>query len=287
MATDRRGTVLVLGNCQAPAISLFLNKSPTVAERFRFVDVLNHAAPGHETLGVPPEAADADLLWMQYDERKTVPIREEVRKTIPERCRIVVFPPLLMMGFWPFAWADPRNAPEPGFPWGRYPWGDRIGLEISKLGLPAEKVFDAYMERSMEKMPDVCELVNRDRTMAERRDAQSDVPMNDYLSKHLLTSHLFWTWGHTSNAPLLELARRLFSASESVLGPLTPEIVREMRTAAVDFHGIGDEELPIHPEVRRRLGLRFCDAGTRYRWFGNRWNFREYITRYITFDRSW
>ncbi|MDB5092011.1 MAG: hypothetical protein JWO85_112 [Candidatus Eremiobacteraeota bacterium] len=282
-----RKKVLIYGNCQAPLLSLLLNRSPSIAARFEFVTVMNHAAPGGEAEPVPPEADDAVLVWEQYDERNVVPVREELRRRIPAACPVLVYPPLNAMGLWPFAWAESRNAPEPGYPWGRYPWGDRIGLEIAKLDLPADEVFDAYMKRSLEKMPDVVELVHRDRVLGERRDAASDVTIDDYISEHLLTEHMFWTWGHTSSALGLELTRRLFLKSEEVLGPLTPQIEREMAAAAEQYPGIGFEQLPIHPEVVRRLGIAFCDDETRYRWFDQEWTFREYITRYVTFDRSW
>ena len=191
------------------------------------------------------------------------------------------------MAFWPFAWAPAGNSPEPGFPWGRYPWGDRIGLEVAKLNLPADEGFEKYMQLSMEKMPDVLELSRRDRVLAERRDAACDVQIHDFILENLLTQHIFWTWGHTSSTLILELVRRLFAKSQHVLGPLTPQIERELQAAAERHPGIGSEQLPIHPEVVRKLGLLFCTPETRYNWFGQHWTFREYMTRYIALDKSW
>ena len=283
----KRKIVIIYGNCQANFIAFLLGQSPTLAERFEFSVVINPPPPGPEGLVVPPQAGDAALFWEQYDERAAVAVRDELRSKIPPNCPVVVFPPLAGMAFWPFAWAPPANSPEPGFPWGRYPWGDRIGLEVAKLNLPADEVFEKYMQLSMKKMPDLRELARRDRVLAERRDSACDVQIYDFIQKRYLTQHLFWTWGHTSSNLMLELVWRLFEKSQHVLGEMTPQIERELQAAAERHPAIGVEQLPIHPEVVRRLKLRFCAPETRYNWFGQQWTFQEYMTRYITLDKSW
>jgi hypothetical protein len=282
-----RKIVVVYGNCQATFIVFLLNQSPSFLERFELVMVNIHTPPGAQVPELPEGVENAALYWEQYDERAAIPIREETRKQIPEGCPTLVYPPLAGMAFWPFAWADSRSAPEPQYPWGRYPWGDRIGLEIARLNLPESEIFDRYMELSMQKMPDIVELARRDHFLAAKRDAACDVQIQDFLLPNYLTDYLFWTWGHTSSVLMFELIRRLFEKSEHVLGPITPEIESELQAAVTRYPAIGAEQLPIHPEVIRRLGLTFCTPDTRYRWFDQEWTFEEYITRYITLDTSW
>jgi hypothetical protein len=282
----KRETVIVYGNCQAPYVGLMLNESP-LAERFDFVTVLNHAPPAQGTDPLPASVGEAVLLLEQYDERATVPVREQVRAAIPPACPVVTYPPLNLMGLWPFAAVDSRNQPEPDRPWGRYPWGDRIGLAVAKLGLPATEVFAKYMELSMAQMPDVANLLERDRALLERRDAASDVHMADYVLENVRTQHLFWTWGHTSGALNLELTRRIIDRGRDVFGPLTGTVEASLRSSAERYPGIGEEQLPVHPEVARRLDLSFCPPDTRYRWAGQSWTFEEYMTRYILLDTSW
>jgi tetratricopeptide (TPR) repeat protein len=282
-----RAVVAVYGSCQANYLAKLANHTPALAQRFQFVPVLNHAAPGEKVPPVPRDVEDAALVWEQYDERSNLLAREELRARVPTGTRVVTFPPTIVFGLWPFAFPDPRNQPEPGFAFGRYPWGDRIGLEIAKMNLPASDVYDRYMELSRQKMPDVATLIARDRAVAEKRDQCCDVKMADYVFENLRARHLFWTWGHVSNALALELLRRLWRQSEDVVGELTAEAEFELERVGELIPGNGAEQLPIHPDVVRALDLSFGGPDAQYDWFGQRWTFQEYITRYIMLDKAW
>jgi tetratricopeptide (TPR) repeat protein len=282
-----RKVVVVYGNCQAAFVAQILNHVPSFAERFQFIHVSNETLSGKEAATLPSAVDDAAILWEQHDEREDLAIRAEVRRRVPARCPVVTYPSMNVLSLWPFAWSDSRNEPEPGFPWGRYPWGDRIGQEVANTNGSAGDAFNKYMKLSMLKMPDVETLIARDRDLAERRDGACDVKMADFVFAHFKDEHLFWTWGHVSSLVTGELVRRLCERSKTRLGPLTPDFEFELNRVCELFPGIGEEQLPIHPEVARRLQLKFCRPDTKYSWFNKRWTFKEYMTRYISFDKSW
>ncbi len=279
---------MIFGNCQASHIAHVLNHVPSLADRFEFMLVMDHAPPGESAPEISQEAAaETPLVWEQYDERDRVPGREELRAAISSSARTIKYPPLGIMGLWPFAWAEPRSVSEPDFPWGRYPWGDRIAQQVVKEGVSREHAFERYMDLSSKAMPDVEALIARDRFLAELRDAKCDVKISEFIFDRVRTDHMFWTWGHTAGSLNLELMSRLLDASRDVLGELPTGFESDLQQASARFPAIGEEQVPVHPEVIERLDLTFCNRDTRWKWFSQRWTFEEYITHYIEYDRNW
>ncbi len=278
--------VVVYGGCQAEHIAKILNRTPGVNESFRFLAVLNHAPLGEKIADFPADVERATLYWEQYDERAEVPIRERLRAALPASCKRVTFAPTIFMGFWPFAWADSRNVPESGFPFGRYPWGDRIGVQIAKRNLPTDQILDEYLRISTVEMPNVWNLLSRDLDLQERRDAASDVKIGDFVKQNLLSKYQFWTWGHPSALVLGEITHRLIQQSADELES-GARFSFSVENSEQDLAGTGNEQLPLHPKVISDLGLQFRDAQSTYNWMGQSWTFEEYIVRYITFDTNW
>jgi hypothetical protein len=84
-----------------------------------------------------------------------------------------------------------------------------------------------------------------------------------------------------------EVAKRLHAASAEVLGPITDATRAEFTEAITLRPGTGNEQLPIHPDVIRRLDISFRTPESRYAWMGNEWTFEEYMMRYISYDTNW
>ncbi len=236
---------------------------------------------------VPDAARRAVLVWEQYDQRPSVPLREELLSIIPQNCLVVKFPAVAMNAFWPLRVKDPRNVPEPGFPWGRFPLGDRIALRIAKLGLSPSDSYSRYVEESYAVMPDVRHLLELERSVFATRDAACDIIMGDVVFARLRDTYQFWTHGHLAISLMSTLLLRLLERSASVLGATDAVTRAELATVFTRYPGQGAMQLPIHPAVIDQLGLTFVDQQSRYRWFGNAWTFEEYMTRNILFERSW
>lgn len=278
---------MIYGNCQAEFLGLLLSHVPSLTSRFSFVVVPYNVEPGAPLPAIAPEIDRAVLLWEQYNERAGVTLRDRMRERLPGDCRVMRYPALVMTSFWPFIQKDRRSQPEPGYPWGRYPLGDRVAAEVADLGLPPGRAFERYMELSVEKMPDVRQLLARDRTVLAQRDDACEVTIGDYVTENLQSTYQFWARAHLATPVISELLVRLLERSRNVLGDLSEVTRRELRAAGALYPGQGEFQLPIHPLVIERLGLRFADANTKYLWFGNWWTFEEQMTRYIAFDREW
>ena len=284
MASDRR-VVVIYGDCQSQVLHQLASAVPCLSERFVFALVTNHADPGEALPPVPAEVAQAAMLWEQYNEFSDPAMRDAVRAAVPDSCAVTRFPAMLMNAFWPFRTRDKRNVAEPGYPWGRYPLGDKIAEEVGGLGLSPPAGFAEYMKRSLEQMPDLESIVKFERRVTAERDRACDVGMTEFIFDHLRTLYQFWSHGNVSTAVYVELFRRLFEHGRDTLGEAPAALPAELEEFGAAHPT--QFQIPIHPAVIERLGLRFVDAQTAYRYFGQNWTFEEYMTNYIALDRTW
>jgi len=287
MSPSTRPALIIYGNCQAEFIGLLLSRAPSLTAHVDVAVASNNVQTRDALEAIAPYADRAVLFWEQHDQRPEVETREAVRSRLPSACTTLRYPAVGLNAFWPFFIKDKRNVPEPGFPFGRYPSGDRVAAEIAQLDLPPEQAYLRYMELSAEKLPDLDVLVARDASVQARRDAACDVAMSDAVFPILRSTYQFWTHGHLAASVYAHLVPRLLQQSSDVIGKPSPQTYAELEAAYEAFPGQGEFQSPIHPLVIERLGLQFADEGTKYRWFGNSWTFEEYVKRYLAFDRSW
>ncbi|HEY0798500.1 MAG TPA: WcbI family polysaccharide biosynthesis putative acetyltransferase [Candidatus Baltobacteraceae bacterium] len=287
MTNDDRDVVMIYGNCQAQFLGTLVNAIPSLAGRFVFYVVSDTLEPDEQAQRIPPEAKRAVLVWEQYDQRPELAQRDALLECVPADCAVVRYPPIAMNAFWPLRVKDPRNRPEPGYPWGRFPQGDRVAVEMASLGLRGARAFERYMKLSSAAMPDIERMLAVDRMSYARRDAACDVTMGDFVFANLTHAYQFWTHGHLSAFVMSELVGRLFESSGSVLGDPSESTRGELEAALARFPGQGPLQLPLHPLVIETFDLTFVDTSTRYRWFDNAWTFEEYMTRYLSFDCDW
>lgn len=282
-----RPSLVIYGNCQAEFLGLLLSQTPQIAARFDVVVASNNLEPAAALSAIAPHAERTVLYWEQVDTRPEDAVRDPVRRALRDDRMTVRYPTVAMLAFWPFFAKDPRNRPEPGYPFGRYPAGDRIAMEVAEMGIGPDEAFDRYMEISRKKMIDVPNSVLRDLDLQARRDSASDVAMCDFVSEHLRSTYQFWARAHLATCVLRELLVRLLEKSSAVIGADQSELRRELEAVCERFPGQGEFQHPIHPLVIEQLGLRFVHEDTKYRWFSNTWTFEEHMKRYIAFDRSW
>lgn len=286
-AGHTRSVIAVYGNCQAEFVCTFLDHVPHLALRYQFVPVPNFSLPGTPIAEIGERAGAAVLLWEQFDRQPEGTVRDRLRTLLDGKAARLTFPALFMSALWPFLWPDERIVLSAEFPWGRYPYGDRIGLEVAAEGLSGQSAVREYHRRVRSQMPNVERLRDREFAYAQQADDACDVHMHDFVRARFCESHLFRAWGHVSGVAIGELVRRLCLASSRYVEFDAAIVETQIERAQSIFPRQGTEDLPIHPEVIRHLGLRFADEATRYNWFGNQWTFDEYIERYITLDESW
>jgi hypothetical protein len=76
---------------------------------------------------------------------------------------------------------------------------------------------------------------------------------------------------------------RLLRAAQEPLGLAQDPEERAIRLFS-SFEPFGHQQQPVHPEVARRLGLKWCTPERTYRYFdGSNLTFEEFMLRYINF----
>lgn len=285
--TEQARTVLVYGNCQAPAVAMWLATLDDLDGDFRFVCAPNHAAPGAAMLGVPDALlGDVALFIQQHEERANLPVLQSLRERLPAGVPVVTFPSLFLPCLWPFECVEPRALPEPGHPWGRFPLGDMVGLELAQAGLRGPMAVAAYMDLSARKLPDMRVRWQRDLARLRGYDAHCDVQLGDYVEHTFQREHLFWTNGHVSGAGMQTLVSRIAEAVRPHLGG-TAQRAQACLSPLREHGGLGERQLPIHPLVAEALELAFWQPDMTYRWATEHWTFYEYVQRYIEYDTCW
>nr|QOL00435.1 hypothetical protein [uncultured organism] len=154
------------------------------------------------------------------------------------------------------------------------------------MNLPVDEAFECYGRLSAAKMPNLARVLERDLRVIEREDAASDIAIEPFIRKTFAAKPLFSAWTQPSNALTAEIFERIWTATD--LPDLdTVTVIEQLRTMLPEIPELVSTCVPVNPQVARALQLSFATAETRYRWFGHRWTFEEYIRRYLTNDRSW
>jgi hypothetical protein len=280
--------VILYGNCQVPWIARLLSAVDGSHGQRGYLSVLNHGPAGQALqLPSPRDLARCKLYLEQYDSEIFVRQREEVRDGIPKGCPTVLFPSYVARFLWPFRVAEPSPLCDPLYVFGRYSEGDRVALKVRTSGMRGEAAVDAYIARSSESMPNLDRRFDVDMNFMETRDRICDVAVCDYVRDNFRSQHLFWNFGHISAQGIAELAARVWRAAASDVGGDPATATAKIREAAEVLGGMGPIQQPIHPRVAEHFGLQFHSHDMRYRWFDQRWTFREYMARYIGLDANW
>src|SRR5205823_5666088 len=135
-------SIIVHGNCQAEIVWMTLDEAPTWRRKPLLLYSRSYLHPvGDDTKMSAAALAGCQVLFQQ----KGVD-QEFQHLDLNPGARVVTFHSVNFLSLWPFTCADPRNKPElPAFPYGRYPDGDRLILDLlRKNGAEPEAVLEAY-----------------------------------------------------------------------------------------------------------------------------------------------
>jgi hypothetical protein len=133
-------TILIYGNCQAGVYADILNKVLRTSHTVRYVMSFDHPTE-QQPYPSSEDLAACRVVLEQIDSGH--PMREAVGQDLARVARIVKFPPLDFNLLWPFNFNDPRNVSEPpDYPFGRFPYGDRIVVELLREGLSGSALWE-------------------------------------------------------------------------------------------------------------------------------------------------
>lgn len=273
-------SIIVSGLLQADQIAgvvsgLFGAAEGAVAYHVRPLGSLDEAVAQ-----LPPGALEsASILWEEADAGDAA-IRAAFRRQLSGTCEIKTFASPRMTALWPFLQHDPRNVREPFYGSGRYPYGDTIGMRLAGRNLPDDVLFDAYMEMSQREMPDLDVLLAKDTAHWREADTGRDVALADFIESNFRRRSIFTTPSVTSGTVTCHLAWQLMI--QSPLGHRLRQAEWREKFQRLTTGYVGTrEELPIHPIVARHFQLEYWTEDMTYRWFDNRWSFKDYILNYI------
>lgn len=275
---DRPGAkrrMLVYGNCQAGWLAQMLQRHADVAAQYEIVYLSDYAViPTDHPIHDPGFLATrTDAVWQTASGCQP----PAFLAGLPADCRQIRFPTLWLKLLWPTYAVDPRNQPEPEFPWGRYPYGDRLVMKLLREGVALDDLPKRYIETDLNK------IVNLDRftemTLAELRfnDAQSDVAITPFIESSFRQRRLFGTVNH----PTFLILQRIYSGVVDTLLRRTGAVADEEPADADDV--LGEEETPLHPQIIRHFGLTWAAPGMRWRYRSAFLTLEEYLQAYGAF----
>lgn len=292
--------VIIYGNCQIPFLATLLAAAHSDKG---FLCVLNHAPPGEEAEKPSIEQLQRCRLYLeQYDsqpdlpnpeklpetKRYGIPLRRYLRENRPKSCPQFIFPSFLLTCMWPFArTGDTRNKPEPGYVWGRYPYGNSVAMRVAARGLKRQEALEAYKRLSKQRMPDFRKVLKKAKIKLETRDAHCNIKIADYVWENFRERHIFLSWGHVRKEAIGVLAERIHDMIQPLLGGEAESTRQQLLAAIEQIPDMDTLEEPIDPAVAAGLGLKFCPPDKRFRWYEQYWTFEEYMTRYLDYDTNW
>lgn len=280
-AIGERAMVLVLGNHQARVFAFVLSQIPAISARFavRHVGLSRSAAPAE--LPDETELAKCRLVLCQVSGEAALP--EPIARGLPAGTRVIRFPLLDLHLLWPLYSLDPRNVASAEHPQGRYPFGDRAVVELLREGLAGGALWDAYMPRSLRLLPDLERLSALESRRLAARDEQADIRASELVMMNHARVRLFWSINHPTGWLLGRVLAELLEAARDTLG-LRAGISAAAMQAFDGFEPFGQMHQPIHPEIGRRLKLRWWSEDLAYRQAdGTMLGFEAAMRRYIDF----
>ncbi|MBI5381347.1 MAG: tetratricopeptide repeat protein [Opitutae bacterium] len=267
--------VLLYANCQGVWLADKLRKLESIAPQFDIIYLANFGeTPANHPIRRPDFLASCDCLIWQTAAGCQPP---ELVRAVPAQCRQIRFPTLCLKHLWPLHMNDPRNKPEPGFPYGPYPYGDRLVLRLLDEGVAPADIPKRYIET------DLNSIVNLDRfaemSLAELRfnDQQSDIAITPFIERTMRWRKLFGTVNHPTLLPLYFLLRSLIDvllerpASDAALEPPDGSVV------------FGGTEVPLHPQIISHFRLAWAAPDLRWRHNSAFFTLEEYLQAYAAF----
>jgi hypothetical protein len=270
--------IILYGNCQANLLSSCLGVIPGVAERYQIERYLDFVYPGTDGLENPPEEIldRCELLILQMGLTRRDP--EYVARLASRGTKIIRFPTTSCPPLWPQEGPDRRNHFEPNYPFGRYPYGDRVLLDLMEEGKNEEQIVDEYLEKDVAWLFSLPRVMDFWRHMLTALDNRSDIRVKTFIENKFRSRRLFYTTNHPSIELVYFLLRGIVRRA---WGDGVPDSHIEFAAGMP----MNQYMTPVHPSVARALDLQWSGDDTLHRHWDNGWfTHREFATRYVRWE---
>ncbi len=274
-------SIIVHGNCQAEIIWVMLDQVPTWREKPQLLYSRSYPHPTQGLTILPEESLKGcQVLFQQKGVDEEFPYRAGLNPA----AQVATFHSLNFLSLWPFTCVDPRNKSElPLFPFGRYPEGDRLILELldSRDSSPSA-VLEAY--RQADVIPVALErLFELESERLRAMDSECDVKLGQYILDRFHAERLFWSHNHPTSLLLKKLALDLLDRVD-LSHFMDVEATRRWVTDRLDnYEDLSEQQIPIHPKIAEHFGLKWYTPDYRYHYMKGHYTFDEYTLRYIEF----
>lgn len=268
-------TLIIYANCQGIWLEDHLQRIPWMAEKYNILYIPSWDDPAvrDRVLGTEVFTECGLLLHQVASFIPEVPFEEMLSDT----CRRIKIPILWMNLFWPLYAIDPRNQPQSDYPFGLYPYGDRLVIELLNKGLSPQEVYQSYMETDLKKMVDLDRWYEICMDSLHAIDENADIQLFSYIEQYFRERRLFVTINHSTDYLLERILSQVIEAELDAS-------VADKNLPASTGAGMGPLEVPIHPTLIDYYGLKWASKDMLYSYAGQNLTFNQYLRQYIAFE---
>lgn len=254
--------LIVYGNCQAGMLAQSIKFVPGIRERYRVHYVCSFDHPMEKTTPPPADVLEkCAIYWRQYDEQGF----NAPDDLIPPNAQRVVFPPLDFGPLWPFQCYDPVFKPEPPeYPFGRFPYGDRMLKELSEETPPEKDIYQAYNDRIDNLSLDTSRHLDIEFERLRRRDVASDIKLAPFVISTFKVERLFWCYNHPTKRLFGELFDRMIRQTWADASVRHSDLYRIGRFIYREWDPFKINQVPICDYVGKELGLVWWSPEMKY-----------------------
>ncbi len=270
---------IISANCQGAYIEVLLKQHPKFSQDFEvfyFVNYLKQTVP-EELL------KKADLLIYQplgshWGNLSADYLEQHIK---PSALKIKI-PYLTFSLYFPFHTYDYRNIRTKTHPYGFYPYGDKLCLELKRKGATIEEVLEKIFSFSY-----IRQNLNPEKVILDYKEFMSDIESRrdqkllDFILDNFRDLKLFITYNHPA-PPLM-----IYQVND-ILEKLGYKHIDFNDDALKPLNYIFKYELPIHPYIAELINLKFETdwENRKYNIYGNALTYEEYIVAYYHYDIS-
>jgi len=274
-------TLIFYGNCQMGEVAKSLKGIDVLAD----VTIAYYASFDRPLEDTAEEATIEEIssctLWIGHPDE---PLRPFPSRLLPSNCVRVIMPPVDSNLHWPFHILNPFDVRNRQYPWGRFPFGDRVVAACIERGLTPTETVAYYLTQWEAYKPNLDRLYQMEAARIVTRDVACDVKLAPLILNTIRSSRLLNSPQH----PTTILYRELLGRALHLIKSIAPELRRIDLTSLMDsMNGLDPwprSQLPIHPRVAQHFSIEWWHADMIYRFIDGEYTHDSYIEALATWS---
>lgn len=273
-------TFVIYGNCQAGVLGEATKFIPEIHDHFEVVYYrsFDHPTEGKQSFD-PDVMARCRYFWCQVDNAVGSPFDGE---THPEMKK-VVFPSVDLGMLWPFQTHDPIFTSEPDYPFGMFPYGDRLLVKLAEANVPPNEVIEQFNQLWVDQRFNFDRYLDIEMHRLIKREQGAHVRMAAWVLSHFRTDRLLWAYNHPTKTTFRTLLNRVMAATFPEASDLNHAIynVGDRIFDSFDPFSVSHQP-PIHGQVADKLGLAWWSPDDLY-YFHNdiKISAQDFVEKYV------